>query len=297
MVQSDKSVIDFAGREVAISRFPKRIVCLSAAGLDILWELGINPIGYLSKGIASRPEFYGNHDRDFARLGSWMFPDLKEIRKLQPDLILGWIFPHKFYLRKLNQIAPTYLMGGNGYQASFRRLRDIAKLTRKISRGERAIACLQQRLTQYHVSIPQSEYKTVLFMGGSSLNYLQRRFIVETNVGTMGSIISQFARYPWYEPRRNREPGLTSMSLQKILQIDPDIIFVQTYPPSKIPVSKQLQGDRFWQKLQAVQCQNVHEIDHLWHFGNGTHMINLTLDKLVPLIYPELFNKLKSEAV
>ena len=293
----DRSIIDFAGQEIEISRLPRRIVCLSTAGLDILCELGIHPVGYLSPRVASRPEFYGDRAQDFTPLGSWMFPNCKAIKKLQPDLILGWIFPHRFYLGKLNKIAPTYLMGGNGHKASFRRLRDIARLTGKVSQGEMAIACLKQKLAQYYALIPQHKYKTVLFMGGSTLNYHSRRFIIETDVGTMGSIVTQFAHYPWFEPPHNREPGLINISLQKILEVNPDLIFIQTYPPAQISLSEQLQGDRLWQQLKAVQCQNIYEIEQLWHYGNGTRMINFTLDKLTPLIYPEFFNKLKSKAI
>ncbi|MEL6460967.1 MAG: hypothetical protein AAFQ91_22460 [Cyanobacteria bacterium J06621_15] len=32
---------------------------------------------------------------------------------------------------------------------------------------------------------------------------------------------------------------------------------------------------------------HVHEIEQLWHYANGTRMISLTLDKLMPIIYPE----------
>ncbi|MEO1799551.1 MAG: ABC transporter substrate-binding protein [Cyanobacteria bacterium J06629_2] len=291
------TAVDFTGRQIELKRSPKRIVCLSAAGLDILIELGLEPVGYLSKGVAGNKDFYGDRAKKFAGVGSWMFPDCRAIKNLQPDLIIGWTFPHRFYGGKLNRLAATYLMGGNGYQGSLRRLRDIARLTGRLSKAERKVACLQERLTRYYSSIPQHKYKTVLFMGGSNLNYISRQFIVETNAGTMGSIVEQFTNYPWPEPPRNREPGLTSISLEKILAVNPDIIFVQTYPPAKTPLSEQLKGDCLWQQLTAVQSQNVYEIEQLWHYGNGTHMINLTLDKLMPFIYPELFGKLKLKAV
>ncbi len=225
-----------------------------------------------------------------------MFPDCSAIKSLQPDLIIGWTFPHRFYRGKLTRIASTYIMGGNGYKAFFTRLRDIGRLTGKLSKAERAIACLKERLIRYYSLIAQHKYKTVLFMGGSTLNYLSRRFIVETNAGTMGSIMEQFTHYPWLEPRRNREPGLTNASLEDILAVDRDVIFVQTYASSKAPLSEQLKENLFWQQLKAVQSDNVYEIEQLWHYGNGTHMINLTLDKLMPLIYPE-FAKLKLKTV
>lgn len=288
---SQLRVADFTGAEIKLAQPAKRIVCLTAAGLDILLELGMEPVGYLAKGVADKPEFYGERAKQFAPVGSWIAPNWQAVRKLKPDLVLGWSFPHRFYRKWLGNAAPLYLMGGNGYQSALQRLRDVAELTGRVSQAEAAIIQFQNRLEKYRSSIPTQKYKTVLFMGGSSLNCFSRKFIIETNIGTFGSIIKQFAHYPWFEPAgHNNEPGLTNTSLQHILETNPDIIFVQTYAPSKVPLSEQLSGNRLWQQIKAVQNKRVYEINQLWHSGNGTRMMRLTLDKLMPLIYPEFIN-------
>lgn len=120
--------IDATGTEIRLSQSAERIVCLTATGIDILIELGLEPVGYLSQGIADRPEFYGERAQQFASVGSWMLPNLKAIRNLQPDVILGWGFPHRFYQHWLRQIAPTYLMSGSGYNLALTRLRDVAHI-------------------------------------------------------------------------------------------------------------------------------------------------------------------------
>ncbi|ESA37658.1 iron abc transporter substrate-binding protein [Leptolyngbya sp. Heron Island J] len=280
-------VVDFTGAEIKLAQTAKRIVCLTAAGLDILLELDMEPVGYLTKGVADKPEFYGERAKQFKPVGSWIFPNWKAVRKLNPDLILGWSFPHRFYRKLFGNTAPLYLMGGTGYKAALQRLRDVAQLTGRVSQAEAAIARFENRLENYRTAVPTQEYKTVLFMGGSSLNHLSRKFIIETNIGTFGSIVGQFAHYPWVEPEKhNNEPGLTNISLQQILEVDPDIIFVQTYAPSKTSLSKQLSSNRTWQQIKAVQTQKVYEIDQLWHSGNGTRVMGLTLDKIMPFIYP-----------
>ncbi|WP_439566412.1 hypothetical protein [Gloeocapsopsis crepidinum] len=45
-------------------------MCLTAAGLDILLELGMQPVGYLSKGVADQPEFYSTHAKYCMHVGS-----------------------------------------------------------------------------------------------------------------------------------------------------------------------------------------------------------------------------------
>lgn len=286
---SQLSTVDFTGTQIKLDKPAKRIACLTSAALDVLRELDLEPIGYLTKGIASQPEFYGELANNFAPLGSWIFPNLKPVRSLKPDLVIGWTFPHRFYRKLLGKQIPFYLMGGNGYEAALRRLGDIACLTNRVAQAELVTDNFRKRLEIYRNTIPASAYKSVLFMGGSKINSLSRKFIIETNIGTFGSIIQQFSHYPWLEPKGyNMEPGLTNVSLQKILAVNPDIIFVQTYPPGKIPLSQQLTNNQIWKQLKAVQNNNVYEIEKLWHYANGTRMIGLTLDKLIRIIYPTI---------
>lgn len=283
--------VDFTETQIQLDKPAKRIACLTSAALDVLRELDLEPIGYLTKGIADKPEFYGELANNFAPLGSWIFPNIKAVRSLQPDLVIGWTFPHRFYRKLLGSQIPFYLMGGNGYDAALRRLYDIACLTNRVSQAEMITVNFRKRLEIYANTIPASAYKTVLFMGGSKINCLTRKLIVETNIGTFGSIIQNFSNYPWFEPKGyNLEPGFINVSLRKILLVNPDIIFVQTYPPGKIPLSQQLVKNKIWQQLKAVQNNNVYEIEQLWHYANGTRMIGLTLDKLMPIIYPEFLS-------
>ncbi|MEO1146570.1 MAG: ABC transporter substrate-binding protein [Cyanobacteria bacterium J06638_22] len=280
---------DATGTEIHLNQPAQRIVCLTATGIDSLAELGLEPIGYLSKGIAERPEFYGDRAQAFPSVGSWLLPNLKAIRRLQPDLILGWTFPHRFYRHWLQKIAPTYLMGGSGYALALARLRDIARLTGRVPTAELAINQLEMRLESYRTAIPENQKKTVLMMGGSMLNRFSRRFIVETNQGTTGTILQQLTHYPWLEPAGQRmEPGLMTVPLDRILQANPDVIFVQTYPPSTTSLSQQLANHPDWKQLSAVQSGHVYEVDQFWHAGNGTRIIHILLKQLLPLIYPDV---------
>lgn len=92
-----QSVVDNSGAEIVLKKSARRVVCLTATGVDILAELELMPVGYLSKGIADKPEFYGDTAQHIASVGSWMFPNIHRIKQLQPDLIIGWAFPHRFY--------------------------------------------------------------------------------------------------------------------------------------------------------------------------------------------------------
>ncbi|WAL60357.1 ABC transporter substrate-binding protein [Thermocoleostomius sinensis] len=144
---------DATGTEIRLNQPAERIVCFTATGIDILAELGLASVGYLSQGIADYPESYGDRAQQFTAIGFWMLPNLKTIRQLQPDLILGWRFPYRFYQHWLRQMAPTYLMSGSGYNPALARLRDVAQLTGRITEAETAIQQLESQLQTYRTII------------------------------------------------------------------------------------------------------------------------------------------------
>ena len=280
-------VADSTTAVIRLKHPAQRIVCLSASGLDVLMELGLAPVGGLRSEVATQPEFYGERSQQWAPVGAWLLPNFRSIRQLQPDLILGWQFPHRLYRHWLADIAPTYLMGGSGYEEAVLRLLDIAGLTQQTAAAEAAIAQLDEQLASYHQRLQGAPRKTVLMMGVSRLSRWSDRYPVETQTGTLGSVLQQFTTFPWLKPVAHQgEPGLTYLSLQQIAQVDPDIIFVQSYGAA---VLRGLNHSHRWRALKAVQTQQVFEVSQFWHWGNGTRLLRLMLQKLLPLIYPQAF--------
>ncbi|PZD72611.1 Fe(3+)-citrate-binding protein YfmC [Acaryochloris thomasi RCC1774] len=283
--------------EIRLDQPAQRIVCLTATGLDCLVELGLEPVGYLNQGVADRPEFYGDRARSFMNAGSWIFPNWKAIRQSHPDLILGWHFPHRFY-KQLNRIAPLLLVEGAGYDAAVARLQRVGRWTGRERQGKDAIATLTQQIRDMQRLLQHQSQPTVIVMGGATINRRLNCYPVETDTGTVGSVLQQFTNFPWSKPKpERREVGLIYLSLQRILTVDPDIIFVQSFSPKNKPLSEQLHQHPTWRQLKAVQTQQVYEIEPFWHWGNGTRLIGLMLERLLPLIYPQSFAETNVQGV
>lgn len=123
------------------------------------------------------------------------------------------------------------------------------------------------------------------------MNRWANRHPVETTTGTLGSLLLQFTHFPWVKPDPNQgEAGLAYLSLAAIAAVDPDVILVQSYAPTTTPLSQQLAQHPLWRSLKAVQTQQVYEIPQYWHWGNGTRLIRVMLNQVLPLIYPETSN-------
>jgi iron complex transport system substrate-binding protein len=99
---------DAAAAAIHLKHPARRVACLSASGLDVLAELGLEPVGSSASEVASQPEFFGEQAAQWPHLGTWAWPRFPALRDLKPDLILAWSFPHRFYQRRLAAIAPTY---------------------------------------------------------------------------------------------------------------------------------------------------------------------------------------------
>ncbi|MCF2970920.1 hypothetical protein L1047_06900 [Synechococcus sp. Nb3U1] len=98
-----------SSRPISPKHPARQIVCLTATGFDVLAELGLEPVGGSASEVAERPEFYAEGAQTWPKVGSWLWPSFKTLRSLQPepDLILAWQFPHRFYQSRLAQIAPV----------------------------------------------------------------------------------------------------------------------------------------------------------------------------------------------
>lgn len=95
---------------------PKRVVALGANALELLLELGIEPIGYADyfsfhHGDFDRPDqqipYLGKQlDTPLANLGTSQQPSLEKLVQLKPDLIVSSV-PLAAQYTNLSQIAPT----------------------------------------------------------------------------------------------------------------------------------------------------------------------------------------------
>ncbi|MEM6352408.1 MAG: hypothetical protein AAF766_16755 [Cyanobacteria bacterium P01_D01_bin.14] len=108
--------------------------------------------------------------------------------------------------------------------------------------------------------------------------------------------MTQLTEFPWQKSHWQKgEAGLTYLSLQEIAKADPAILFIQSY--SQDALLPKLKIDPNWQRLRAVRTGSVYEVEPYWHWGNGTHLIRLMLDRLLPLIYPERISAAASTAM
>ena len=135
--KTDLSFTDSTGTKVTLAARPQRIVCLVSLCEDILFELGLEPVAVSDK-FYQLPEFWGPGKTFPAITGGFGAPNLEDIAKAKPDLVIGFI-PHIGLRDALKPIAPLFIMNPAKYQDSMGYLRTMGRLTDRTYQAEQAV--------------------------------------------------------------------------------------------------------------------------------------------------------------
>jgi len=273
---------------VTLSKRPTRIVCLVSLCEDILAQLGLSPVA-VNDTFGQDPHFFGARAKGFMTIGGTFFqPNVEDIAKANPDLVIGLANVDENLRPALQPIAPLYIMNPTSYNDSIFYLKDIGRLTGRSAQANQAAQRFLNKLAAYKAKSPKN--KSALLLYGSDVN-----FNIFTAASLPGSVLSQVTSYPWPAPgpgapaASDHEPGAEAYSLEKILAVNPDVLFVASVGAAQ-PLSKQLASNPVWSHLKAVQTHQVYEVNPNYYiFGRGTESLSLALDDAMNKIYPNVF--------
>ena len=285
------SLTDSAGETLTFEAPPLRAACLTEICADIMAELGMEPVA-VNDPLSSDPRFFGDKADEFLIIGGSFFePNLEDVAAAEPDIVFGLGGVHDGLREALRPIAPLYIVNPASYEDSIGYLRDIGAAVGRSEEAEEAVQRFLDKLEDYKARSPKD--RTALVMFGSDVN-----FGIDTEDALTGGLLAEVTGYPW--PSQPTEqgghgPGSTQYSLEGVLSVDPDVIFVQTLafpgfqPP---PLSEQMAENPLWSELKAVQNGEVHEVSFsLWSTGRGTRSLGFVLDEAMPILYPDVFGK------
>ncbi len=101
----------------------------------------------------------------------------------------------------------------------------------------------------------------------------------------LGDLMGRLFTYPWEV--RNGPLGGSPYSLEEMVRIDPEILFVLTYnnaDPDGPPLSEVLAANPLWGQLAVVRNGAVHEVDTgLWGNGRGTRSLGAVAEQALEL--------------
>lgn len=277
-------VTDAAGATHELDGPAQRIVCLDGSCLDALDVLGLEPVASTQFDFVTSTEFWGP-ETDIVRIdGSFFEPDLEGIVAAEPDLILATRGVHADLPAALDGVAPVFLQSIPTVEAARDYLLAVGEMTGRADRAREAVEAFDAKLDAY-AQQRQAE-RVVVTMYGSDLD-----FGIDAADSIVGNLLARVTPYPWPEAGEGSS-GFMDFSVERLLEVDPDVIFVQSYQfsPDTPPLSEQMREHPLWGELKAVQSGDVYEVDTAWwSAGRTIGVLERILDTVMTVTYPEEF--------
>lgn len=252
----------------------------------MLKDLGETNISYDSGDKLFVQKLFGSADAKGLREigGSWSKPDVEDVIASQPDLVIGDAYPHAELKPSLKGVAPMYLVSrAGGYQQSMKDFINLGILTGHEATAQKDVNLFMSDLQKDEKKSPKNQ--TSLIIWGNSPS----DFSVPTADDPSASVLGAISKYPW---GGHGAQGMT-ISLEDILKVNPDVIFVESLArldnPSAVSLSSQLAANPVWDQLKAVKDHRVYEVDpDTWHSDRGGLGLKHVLDQAMPKLYPQL---------
>jgi iron complex transport system substrate-binding protein len=280
---------DATGATVTLPRPAERIVCLAGPCVDILAELDLLPVAWNQARVGQDAAFFGPRGMSVARVsGSFDQPNLEDIAKAQPDLVIGLSVTHGGLREALTAIAPLMALDPKHYREAVENLHTVGRLTGRTAEATAAASRFERKLEAYRSRSPRTV--TALKMWGTGT-----LFGIDPVQSLYGSVLSEVTRYPWPAPAgvTPASDGRVAYSLERILEGDPQQIFIADLDAgfgNAPPFTDQFKDNPIWRNISAVKDGRVESVNTaVWLNARGTRGLRTMLDQAMPKLYPSVF--------
>ncbi|MBN1964356.1 MAG: ABC transporter substrate-binding protein, partial [Anaerolineae bacterium] len=248
-----RTIVDALGREVTLSAPPQRIVGGSASITEMLYAIGITPAG-ATEGIDYPPAA-----ALLPTFGTGYQPDLEALAALEPDLIIANAQLQENITDQLSAIAPTIFVMTMTAEDVPANIRLIGQATWHDTSAEYLAQAYDAVLNAYRGATP-SEGPSILIIVG---------MLAQPNFGKSSTYLGHMAALLGATNIADGEvddgpfPGYAQLSIERVLDEDPDIILTITRGiPGAAPIPEVMAADPVWSSLTAMQTGRVYELDN-----------------------------------
>lgn len=261
---------------------PKKVVTLYQGATDAAISLGIKPVGVVES-WAEQPIYdYLEGDLEGVQIvGQETQPNLEEIAKLKPDLIVAAEVRHEEIYEQLSEIAPTVVNENvHLYKESVELIGDA---TNQEDKADEIITSWEDRVDDFKEKMT-SKLGDEWPFSATVLNFRADHARVYVT-GFAGSILHDLGFTIPEEQEGIDEPVLKLTDKEGIPTMNADVFYVFLSDPGDNEGVEQTyeewQNHPLWENLDAVQEDQVYIVDEvIWNLGGGILSANLLLDDL-----------------
>lgn len=252
-------VVDDAGRTVALSRPPRRIISLIPAVTEVVIALGAGDR------LVARTDHDANPVvQDLPSAGGGLTPNLEWLASLRPDLVLGWADGQsRSALARLSAGGvATYGVSVESLAEADATMRRLGVLLGDSAAGDSLARATAVGLEEVRRRVADRPPPTVLYLLGTEppSTVGPGSFIHELLETAGGRNAFEDAPAPW--PR---------VSLEEVVARDPDVILVPDHWEGGRPAER-LASLAHWRELRAVRSGRVYSVDETTFHRWGPHV-------------------------
>ncbi|AJQ94326.1 ABC transporter substrate-binding protein [Gynuella sunshinyii] len=258
---------------------PKRIVTLFQGATDATVALGITPVGVVDSWVEQPMyEYLREPLKGVPHVGLETQPNLEEIAKLKPDLIIAAKLRHEKIYPQLSQIAPTIALE-TVYKFK-ETLHMTGMATGRRQQAQTWLADWDARVARFSNAVsrnPDIQWPQKVAL----LNFRSDHARIYYN-SFAGLILNElgFSRPPAH---RENIWGVKLTSQESIPSMNADVFFIfmtETDPAVKQTYQQWTQHP-LWKTLDAVKQQHVYEVNEVdWNMGGGPLAASRMLDSI-----------------
>ncbi|MDT0121048.1 iron-siderophore ABC transporter substrate-binding protein [Paenibacillus sp. RRE4] len=272
-------VIKHAMGETKITGTPQRIVTLFQGANDVVVALGVKPAGVVESWVQQPVYEYLRKDLDgVPQVGQESQPNLEEINKLKPDLIIATKIRDEEIYDQLSQIAPTVVT-----ETLFdwkETLKMVGEAMNKTEESNKLIADWETRVADFKEKMGDR-----LPIEATITNFRADQVRI-FYMGYAGKILKElgFTRPAGHDADKW---GVELTSKEAIPDMNADMIFNFNSGTDTAAIEKNYKdwtSSPLWKNLDAVKNNQLYQVDEVaWNMAGGYTSANMMLDDLYKL--------------
>lgn len=258
---------------------PTKIVTLYQGATDVAVAMGVKPVGVVESWMEQPIYNYLKKDLDgVAIVGLETQPNLEEIAKLKPDLIIASKVRHEEVYEQLSQIAPTIV-----HETVFD-FKGTAEMMGEAMNKEDKVAELignwDSRVADFQTKIKDKlGDKWPFHVAVLNFRADHARIYV---TGYAGSILNELG---FKGPKNLTDDSLEIVKLtdkESITQMNADVIYTFMEDDEAVKKTyKEWTDHPLWKELDAVKANQVFQVGEInWNYAGGILSANLMLDDI-----------------
>jgi iron complex transport system substrate-binding protein len=257
---------------------PKRIVTLYQGATDAAVAFGVTPVGVVESWVQQPIYEYLRADLEGVQIvGLETQPNMEEIAKLNPDLIIASKLRHEEIYDQLSQIAPTV-----SHETVFAFKETVELMGQAMNKEEKA----NEILSDWDNRVADFKVKAAEKLGNqwplnvSILNFRADHARIYFT-GFAGSILAELG---FTRPENQQEDvwGIKLTDKESITEMNADVFYI--FMSDEEAVHKtydEWTNHPLWKNLDAVKAEQVYMVDEVaWNMAGGIKAANLMLDDI-----------------